>query len=548
VKKLSHFRRKIFSSSGGFTMVELLVVVVVVGILFAMGSNLMNTRQTRLRARDAVSREKLQRLGEALEIYRTIENRYPVDTNADGDLTNDANGFEQYSHYWTSGGPNSLTIRGYSDSLNAVVTVPKLASTGCFIYCTADGKVIDTADCNTELLSCVPTAFTAPTPTPSPTPAPSGTPIPTPTPSPTPTPAGTTTLTFYPTADGYVRNGSATTNYGTDVDLRAYLSGTSETNSHLRFSVSGVTGTVQSARLRFFVTSASTGGGVVYRTTDNGWTETGLTYNNSPSTTGSVLASLGAVATGTWEEVTVTSIVSTNGTYTFAIIGNSSDVAYYSSREGSNRPELVVTFGSTSPTPTPVPTPTPTPIPTPTPTPIPTPTPTPVPTPTPTPIPTPTTTPGGTFTFYPTADAYVRNGAATTNYGTAVDLRSLLSGTTVTNSHLRFSVSGLTRTVQSARLRIAVTGASTGAGTVYRTTDNGWTETGITYNNSPATTGSALLNIGSVTAGDWVEVTVTGIVTGNGTYTFAIMGSSSDVAYFSSREGASRPELVIVQN
>ena len=156
-------------------------------------------------------------------------------------------------------------------------------------------------------------------------------------------PAGGVTTTFGPSADAYVRSPAPTTNYGTATTLRAYGTGSSQTNSHLRFSVAGVEGTVQSAKLRLYVTDASAiGGGTLYRTTENGWTESGLNYSNQPPTTGSALAALGPVGAGTWIEMDVSSVVTVNGVYTFGLIGNSSDVAYYASRETANKPELVV--------------------------------------------------------------------------------------------------------------------------------------------------------------------------------------------------------------
>lgn len=353
--------------------------------------------------------------------------------------------------------------------------------------------------------------------------------------TPTSIPSGdVTTSTFTPTADAYVRSPAPTTNYGTASSLRAYKSGSSQTNSHLRFPVTGITGAVQSAKLRLYVTDTSTvGGGTLYRTTDNNWTETGISYSNQPSTTGSALAILGPVNMGTWIEVDVSSIVTTNGVYTFGLYGNSSDVAYYGSRETTNKPQIVVTFKPSAPT-TPVPTVTGS---------------LPTSTRTPTRTPTSTTTPvtnGTPITFNPTADAYVRSPAPNTNYGTASSLRAYKSGSSQTNSHLRFSVTGINGAVQSAKLRLYVTDTSSvGGGTLYRTTDNNWTETGITYSNQPSTTGSALATLGPVSASTWIEIDVSSVVSANGVYTFGLLGNSSDVAYYGSRETSNKPQLVV---
>jgi hypothetical protein len=43
-----------------------------------------------------------------------------------------------------------------------------------------------------------------------------------------------------------------------------------------------------------------------------------------------------------------------------------------------------------------------------------------------------------------------------------------------------------------------------------------------------------------------VEIDVSSVVTGNGTFSFAVAGLSSDVAYYSSKESASPPQLVVM--
>jgi len=75
---------------------------------------------------------------------------------------------------------------------------------------------------------------------------------------------------------------------------------------------------------------------------------------------------LGAVSINTWYEVDVTSLVTSDGTYSFRI-SDSTGGANYSSKEGTNAPRLVLTLGGT-PAATNTPTNTPTPGPSPTPT------------------------------------------------------------------------------------------------------------------------------------------------------------------------------------
>ena len=51
--------------------------------------------------------------------------------------------------------------------------------------------------------------------------------------------------------------------------------------------------------------------------------------------------------------------------------------------------------------------------------------------------------------------------------------------------------------------------------------------------------------IGAAPLGTWVEFDVGAAITGNGTYSFAISGGSTDAVDFASREAANQPTLVI---
>jgi glucose/arabinose dehydrogenase/PKD repeat protein len=147
-------------------------------------------------------------------------------------------------------------------------------------------------------------------------------------------------------------------------------------------------------------------------------------------------------------------------------------------------------------------------------------------------------------TILPAADAYVRAQQGGKNFGTANVLR-VRSGQF--RSYLRFTVSGLTGTVTGAKLRLRVTDASANGGRVYAVGGT-WTETGITWNNAPAITGSPIATIGNAPLNTWVEVSLGSFVTGNGTYNIAISDGSSDVVDYRSRETVDDPQLVITTN
>jgi PKD repeat protein len=160
----------------------------------------------------------------------------------------------------------------------------------------------------------------------------------------TPVPSGTT-LPFAPTDDAYVRSSSPNGTGGADTTLRVYKTDTSDTQTYLRFVVSGTTGPITSAKLRLFVVDGSAASGSLYSVPETPWTESAITWNNKPLP-GDLVAGTQAAALGTWIEFDVAGIVTGDGTYSLALKDGSTNTAWYSSKEGANPPQLVVTFGS----------------------------------------------------------------------------------------------------------------------------------------------------------------------------------------------------------
>jgi hypothetical protein len=119
-----------------------------------------------------------------------------------------------------------------------------------------------------------------------------------------------------------------------------------------------VTGAIQNATLRLFVTNGSSNAPSIYGT-DDSWTETGITWNNRPAPTTGAIANVNSAPAGTWAEYNLTSYITGDGTYSFVLLPDGSDGIRFDSREGSSTPQLVLTFAS-GPTPTPTNTGTPT--------------------------------------------------------------------------------------------------------------------------------------------------------------------------------------------
>jgi hypothetical protein len=168
----------------------------------------------------------------------------------------------------------------------------------------------------------------------------------------TPAAASTTgSLEVDVAADARVDQSQPDTNFGTRKVLRVDGGSSPANQSYLRFDVSGLSGSVTSAKLRVYATSRTADGPAVYAA-PSGWSETGITWNNRPGSVGSSVADAGAIAANSWAEWDVTKLVGGNGTYAFLLAGNSSDGVAMSSRESGVAPQLVLSTdasgGSTS--------------------------------------------------------------------------------------------------------------------------------------------------------------------------------------------------------
>ncbi|ANZ38858.1 alkaline phosphatase [Lentzea guizhouensis] len=154
-----------------------------------------------------------------------------------------------------------------------------------------------------------------------------------------------------------------------------------------------------------------------------------------------------------------------------------------------------------------------------------------------------------TTTFTATADTYVDNAAASTNYGTSGQLG--VDNSPVKRMFLKFAVSGLTEAVTNAKLRIHtddVSGAESPNGGTFRAmSSTSWSEAAVTANAQPAIDGATLGSLGAVVRNAWYEVDVTSYVTGNGTFSIGVTSSSTDGADYDSRESGATtaPRLVI---
>jgi hypothetical protein len=220
-----------------------------------------------------------------------------------------------------------------------------------------DGIVFSSREGTTppQLVITLGTAAPTATRTPTSPPAATNTPSVTNTPGATNTPVFTPTatsgsgnsLTFTTVADARVVQTSPTTNYGTSTNIQVDGDAGAAQTSFIHFNVSGVSGTIQDVKLRVYCTTNGSANGPASYLADSNWVESGtggVTWDTQPALLSGASDNKAAIAADTWVEYDVTALVAANGTYTFALVADGNDGVTFSSREGTNAPQLVVTF------------------------------------------------------------------------------------------------------------------------------------------------------------------------------------------------------------
>ena len=159
----------------------------------------------------------------------------------------------------------------------------------------------------------------------------------------------TTTATFNPTDDAHVRDANPTTNYGSDPILETRLTGGSQGSyePYLKFTVTGIVGNVTGATLRLTNTqnaNKSTRNVCLYRVASSTWTEGAITDATKPAGDASSLICVhGDQAAGQIDYVLPATAVTGPGIYAFKLTNDTTFDVDYSSREGANAPQLLVT-------------------------------------------------------------------------------------------------------------------------------------------------------------------------------------------------------------
>ena len=427
---------------------------------------------------------------------------------------------------------------------------------------------------------------------------------------------GQNTATLAPVADAFVRNGSyADVNYGKDPSLIVKSSSSSSLSrlTYLKFSLSSVSD-VSSAKLRIYGNNTENTSSIntaAYGVNNDTWTETGITWNNAPASLSAVLSSVGVTNQAKYYDLDVTGFVKSqfadDKTASFLLkdpSNQSRNLSFHSRENSTNKPQLIITTTSANQAPvlaaignktitvgktltftaaaadpdagqtktfSLINAPagavigatsgafswTPSSAGTSTFTVRVTDNGSPVLTDEEQITVTVNNTTNSSLTLAPVADAFVRNGSyADVNYGKDPTLivKSTSSSSLSRLTYLKFSLSSVS-TVGSAKLRIYgnntenTTSINTAA---YGVNTDSWTETGITWNNAPASLSAILSSVGVSNQATYYELDVTSFVksqlAGDKTASFLIKDPSNqsrNLSFHSRENSSSKPQLII---
>ncbi len=165
----------------------------------------------------------------------------------------------------------------------------------------------------------------------------------------TPGGGGSTTNLYNAAADTYSKQNSPTVNYGGDLVMQVRSNNTKEKNSYMKFSVTGVSGTIDSAKLRVHIGANPIQNLTLHHVVNTSWDEYTLNWNNAPAIGGS-LGTKNNILANTWYEWDVTAAITANGLYSFALKSTSNDTFRdIDTRESAFPPVLEIVYSTPPP-------------------------------------------------------------------------------------------------------------------------------------------------------------------------------------------------------
>ncbi|HEY8631829.1 MAG TPA: PKD domain-containing protein, partial [Candidatus Limnocylindrales bacterium] len=165
------------------------------------------------------------------------------------------------------------------------------------------------------------------------------------------------------------------------------------------------------------------------------------------------------------------------------------------------------------------------------------------------------TTAGGAVTIVltPVADSYTNSLSATTNFGSATTVRVAggVSGTAVLNSYLKFDLSGVVGTIESATISFTPTTTGGSGFSIWRVGDSSWAESTITWANQPLHDLTSAASVpGPLALGTTVSASITGLATGaqGGLLSIAMTTTGSQEALGSRLTGTPEKLTIVVSS
>jgi hypothetical protein len=160
-------------------------------------------------------------------------------------------------------------------------------------------------------------------------------------------------------ADAWIDQNSASNNFGTNGILKVRSQGPSDNfRALVRFALPASLPAgcvVQSATLRLFAASWTTGRALQAIRVANAWSESGVTWGNQPATTGAAAATTSGSGYREWQVAAQVQAMFGAGANHGFLIRDATEGAggaeqqFHSREKGENTPQLVITFAAAGP-------------------------------------------------------------------------------------------------------------------------------------------------------------------------------------------------------
>lgn len=339
------------------------------------------------------------------------------------------------------------------------------------------------------------------------------------------------------TDDATILKADPDSNFGLEssIKIKGLSSGPNAIDSIMKFTIPPSDGVSSaSALLRVFSLEDSQSGGIFHLAPDptlQDWWEGSVTWNTAPDWEDNII-NIGAVKKDQWYEIdiseAITSLDGAGGILTIRIRSRDQSTASYSSRQGSNPPEILMSYVdapstevsanadliTTTST-----------------------------------VASPQLSPASQV-YFPSDDASIVRDHPDENHGLETELR-IDQDSGVFDALVRFDMTNINiNSVTSATLRLYCIDGSTSGG-VFATSTPNWNEESVTWSNAPTAQGTgALGTLGDVYAGEWYELDISKVFSDppsslSNALSIRISSESWNSAVFSSKEGSDPPQLVL---